>query len=368
MVVIPIFSRLSPWLKVSVLIVVIFASLAGTKFLQISKAIAQAESYPEPSETVKAVTVAQQLWSAEATAVGSVMAIKQVEIRNELAGVVKSIGFKSGETVKEGQLLLELDTETEQANLAAAKADLVLAKKTLARREKLKINRTISAEAIDTARADVARTLATVQSLQKTIIKKKIVAPFAGRVGLTNLQAGSYLQEGTLVTSLQGLERDAYVDFSLPQEAGEIVKIGHPVRLQGVGFAKQEFTGTVVAAESMITNDRTVKLRAVVKDLSSLTQMGQFVDVRVAITPPVLMIMVPVTAVRQASYGAHVYVLQEKEGKLRAFQRGVKTGAITGDAIVIKEGLSVGEKIAADGSFKLREGIIVNVAAVGDVK
>jgi membrane fusion protein (multidrug efflux system) len=354
--------RLSPWLKVSVLIVVIFAALAGTKALQISKAIAQAKSFPEPSETVSAIIVAQQPWSAEASAVGSVAAIQQVEIRNELAGVVKTVGFKSGERVKKGQLLLALDTTTETADLAAAEADLALAQQMLQRREKLKINRTISAEALDTARTDVNRNKARVLALKSTIAKKTILAPFAGRVGLTDLQAGSYLKEGTLVTNLQGLEPDAYVDFSLPQEAGEIVTVGHPITVRNIGLTKQTFTGVIAAAESMITTDRTVKLRALVKNLAPSAQMGQFVDVSVAITPPLPMLMVPITAVRQASYGAHVYVLQEKDGKTRAFQRVVKTGAIANDAIVIESGLVVGEKIAADGAFKLREGVLVNVA------
>lgn len=354
--------KLSPWVKLSLLVVLMLGGLAGVKFLQISAAIAAGAAYPEPSETVNVVVVSQQLWSAEASAVGTVAAIQQVEIRNELAGVVKKLGFLSGESVEKGQLLVALDTTSETADLAGAEADLTLARNILKRREGLQLNRTITAEALDTARADVSRNNARVQTLRNSIAKKTIVAPFAGRVGLTDLQTGAYLKEGTTITSLQGLEPDTYVDFNLPQEAGEIVQVSHPIKVRGVGINKQDFAGSVIARESLVSSDRTVKMRALVKNLATIAKTGQFVDVVVGVTPPLPAIMVPLTAVRQASYGSHVYVLQEKEGKLRAFQRAVKTGAIAGEAVVITDGLQVGEKIAADGAFKLREGVLVNIA------
>jgi membrane fusion protein (multidrug efflux system) len=346
------------WLAVLGVAVGIVGGLSYYKYAQISAAMAA--SFPEPQESVESVRVRSGEWAPTARAVGTVVALRQVELRNELAGSVVEIGFKSGDIVEAGQVLVRFDVRQEQAMLTAAEAEAEMARLTFERRKKLRASQTVSAQELDEAQQQLAANNARVLNLKVGIEKKTITAPFRARVGLTDLQPGAYLDVGSTIAMLQGVGDDAYVDFSLPQDNATSLHPGATVTLSTAQFPGRSVTAEIVAEDATVDgSNRTVRFRTLVKGLGEALRPGAFVDVDAVIGAPQSALFVPLTAVRRAPYGQLVYALVEEDGKLRARQRIVQTGPVQGDDIAILSGLSEGELIAAAGSFKLREGLLV---------
>ena len=201
------------WVAVLLAISATAGGLGYYKYAEISAAIAAAEALPEPQEAVEAVRVRRGEWAASTRAVGTVVALRQVELRNELPGTVVEVGFASGDIVEAGQVLVRLDTSQERAALAAAQAEARLARVVFDRRDRLRSSDAVSALDIDRAREELAAATARVTNFEAGIAKKTLLAPFRARVGLTDLQPGAYLDEGTRIAMLQGVDGDAFVDF-----------------------------------------------------------------------------------------------------------------------------------------------------------
>jgi membrane fusion protein (multidrug efflux system) len=354
--------RFVAWLVVALAMTGVVGALGFYKYGQIQASIAAAAAFPEPQETVEAVRVRQGEWTRTAKAVGTVVALRQVEIRNELAGTVVEVGFASGDIVEAGQVLVRLDARQEQASLAAAQAEAEMARLTFERRQKLKSSQTVSVQDLDTARQAFEAANARALNLQVGIDKKTITAPFRARVGLTDLQPGAYLDEGTSIAMLQGVADDAFVDFALPQDNAAAIQPGSTVTLAGSQIDGGAASADIIAEDASVDGlNRTVRFRALAKGLGETLRPGGFVDVIATVAPPQPSLFVPLTAVRRAPYGQLVYVLAEEEGKLRARQRIVKTGPVQDDEIAVLDGLAEGDLIAGAGSFKLREGLLVQV-------
>jgi membrane fusion protein (multidrug efflux system) len=348
------------WAVVAAGIAGVVCGLGLYKYGQIQTAVAAAAAFPEAQESVEAARVRRGEWTATARAVGTVVALRQVELRNELAGTVVEVGFSSGDIVEAGQVLVRLDTRQEEASLSAAQAEAEMARLTLERRRKLKSSQTVSVQDLDTARQAFEAASARALNLQVGIEKKAITAPFRARVGLTDLQPGAYLDAGTTIATLQGVDEDAFVDFALPQDSAANIRPGSAVTLAAPQIPGGSATAEIIAEDASVDGvNRTVRFRALAKGLGEALRPGGFVDAIAAVAPPQPSLFVPLTAVRRAPYGQLVYVLAEEEGKLRARQRIVKTGPVQGDDIAILEGLAEGDLIAASGSFKLREGLLV---------
>jgi membrane fusion protein (multidrug efflux system) len=332
------------------------------KYLEISAAIAAAQAAPEPREAVEAVRVRRGEWAATTRAVGTVVALRQVEIRNELAGTVVEMGFASGDIVDAGQVLVRLDTREEDASLAAAQAEARLAQVVFDRRDRLRSSPAISELDLDRAREELAAATARVRTLEAVSAKKTLMAPFRARVGLTNLQPGAYLDEGTRIAMLQGVDRDAFVDFSLPQDMAAAIRPGVSVSLSGPQIPGGRVAAEIVAEDASVdATNRAVRFRAIARGLGEKLRPGAFVDVVAVTAPPQPALLVPLTAVRRAPYGEHVFVLVDEDGQSRARQRVVQTGPVQGTDVVITDGLAEGELIAGAGSFKLREGLLVQM-------
>jgi membrane fusion protein (multidrug efflux system) len=343
------------------------AGIAGAlgyyKYSELTRAIAATASVPEPQESVEAVRVRRGEWAQTAKAVGTVVALRQVDMRNELAGTIAEVGFSSGDIVETGQVLVRLDTRQEEADVAAAEAEARLARLTLERREKLQSSSAVSAQDIDKAREDFAAATARVSRLKIGIEKKTIRAPFRARVGLTDLQPGSYLDAGSQIAMLQGVDNDAYVDFSLPQDATAAIRSGVSVQIAAPQIPGGTATARIIAEDATVdSSNRAVRFRALAEGMGEELRPGAFVDVVAVTSPAQPALLVPLTAVRRAPYGEHTFLLVEEQGKLRAHQRIVRTGPVQGSDIVILDGLAEGDLIAAAGSFKLREGLLVRVA------
>jgi membrane fusion protein (multidrug efflux system) len=355
------------WLAVFLGIAGVAGGLGYYKYAEIQTAIAAAAAFPEPRESVEASRVRRGEWTPTANAVGTVVALRQVEVRNELDGSVVEIGFASGDIVEAGQVLVRFDTRLEVASLAAVRAEAELARLTFERRKKLRDSQNISEQALDEARQQLASANARALSLQMGIEKKTITAPFRARVGLTDLQPGAYLDAGSSIAMLQGVGLDAFVDFSLPQDSAAAVRPGATVMLAGPRFPGGGAPAEIIAEDASVDGaNRTVRFRALAKGLGETLRPGAFVDVVATIGSPVPTLLVPLTALRRAPYGELVYLLVEEEGKLRARQRIVKTGPVLGDDVAIREGLAEGDLVAAAGSFKLREGLLVQADAKTD--
>jgi membrane fusion protein, multidrug efflux system len=356
--------RALSWLGVLLAMAGIAGALGYHKYAEISAAMAAASTAPEPQEAVEAVRARRGEWVQTSKAVGTVVALRQVELRSELAGTIAEVNFSSGDVVEAGQVLLRLDTRQEEADLAAAEAAARMARLTLQRREKLRSSPALSAQELDKAREDFAAATARVQSLKIGIDKKTVRAPFRARVGLTDLQPGGYLDTGTSIAMLQGVDDDAYVDFALPQEAAAALATGSSIEILAApipgGVARVE----IIAEDASIdSSDRTVRFRALARGLGDRLRPGAYVDVVAVTSGPHPAVLVPLTAVRRAPYGEHVFVLVEEQGRLRAHQKAVRTGPVQGSDIVVLDGLNEGELIAGAGSFKLRPGLAVSVGS-----
>jgi membrane fusion protein (multidrug efflux system) len=350
------------WAAVVLGVAATAGGLGYYKYLEINAAIAAAEASPEPREAVEAVRVRRGEWAASTRAVGTVVALRQVEIRNELAGTVVEMDFASGDIVEGGQVLVRLDTREEDASLAAAQAEARLAEAIFDRRDRLRSSPAVSALDLDRAREELAAATARASNLEAVIAKKTLVAPFRARVGLTDLQPGAYLDAGTRIAMLQGVDRDAFVDFSLPQDMALAIRPGVSVSLTGPQIPGGSVSAEIVAEDASVdANNRAVRFRAIARGLGDTLRPGAFVDVVALTAPPRPALLVPLTALRRAPYGEHVFALVEEDGQPRARQRVVQTGAVQGTDIVVTEGLAEGELIAGAGSFKLREGLLVEM-------
>lgn len=350
------------WLVVVLAIAGVVSGLGYYKYSEIQTALAAAESFPEPQEAVQAVRVHKGEWTSTARAVGTVVALRQVEIRNELPGTIVEVGFTSGDVVEAGQVLVRFDTRQEEASLAASQAEARLASITFERREKLRSTQAVSAQDLDKAREELEAANARVLALEAGLDKKTILAPFRARVGLTDLQPGAYLEAATPIAMLQGVDADTYIDFSLPQDSAAALGPGAPVTLTGPQITGGAAIATIAAVDASVDgNDRALRFRALATGLGETLWPGAFVDVVAMTAPPQPALFIPLTAVRRAPFGQHVYLLVEEQGQVRARQRIIRTGPVQGDDITVLDGLAEGDLIAAAGSFKLREGLLVQI-------
>lgn len=357
------------WIAVVVLCLLVAAGLGYHKYRQIQAAIAFGASFPEPVEAVEPFIVREELWRPTTSVTGEVVAIRSVVVSNELPGTIAEVDFAAGATVDAGQVLIRLDTSEERAQLAAAQADAEIARLDLARNDKLIASGAASEEARDRAKAQFDAANAVVRRLQAVIDKKTLRAPFAARAGLHELEIGQYLDKGAVIARLIGVSDQVWVDFTLPQEQavlelGEAVQVGLPAhRSTGSGSAAEPFSARVIARDAFVNeNSRNVSFRALAEDTG--LSPGSLVTVEVPLGDARPATLIPVTAVRRSSFGANVFVLHPAEEGARAAARAelrpVKLGSQRGELMVISSGLRPGERVAANGSFKLREGVLVD--------
>jgi membrane fusion protein, multidrug efflux system len=336
--------------------------LAAYKYWSISSQIAQAAAYPEPAEAVQVASVREIEYQPSASSAGTVLAKRFVTLSNRVAGPVESVEFQSGQVVKQGQVLLRLDSGGERAELKSALADIELAQLTVERKRRLVEQRAGSQAELDRAIAEREQAEARAAVLREQIEDRLIRAPFAGRVGLRDVHPGQYLTEGTELTTLESLSKDVDIDFRIPQEVSAQLAVGNQVQLSGGALMA---TATVIAIDARADEaSRNVRVRAEAKGLGDQLKPGSFVDVQVNVGAPQKALAVPLAAVRRAAYGDHVFLVgapKDKDKGPRAEQRFVRTGAAVGQDIVILQGLALSDRVATTGAFKLREGALLNI-------
>ena len=344
-------------------LILVASFLAGTKYSQITSMIAAGKAAIQPSDTVSTFVAKREQWRPVVTSVGSVAAVQGVTLSNEVAGIVSRVAFESGVTVAAGDVLVELDSSTEQAQLHAAEASADLARINLDRARDLREKQTISASELDTAEAQAKQANAQVENLRAFVAKKTLRAPFAGRLGIRQINLGQYLVAGTAIVTLQSLD-PIYADFYLPQQSLASAAVGQDVTVTSDADPAHPRQGkvTAIAAEVEIAT-RNVKIQATLANTDGMLRPGMFVNVSIYQSEQRNVVIIPSTAILYAAYGNSVYVIEKaKEGDgLVANQHFVRLGETRGDFVEIVQGLEADVQVVTSGAFKLRNGAPVNV-------
>ena len=344
----------------------LIALLGFLKFSQISMLMnfgAQMQKAGPPPEVVSTRVADEQTWEHTLNAVASVVSAKGVALANDAAGVVSGIHFDSGQTVKQGQVLVELDARVERAQLASTRARRELAGSEAQRSQNLFKSGSIAQAQVDTDVAQSKSLSAEESSLQAQIDRKIIRAPFSGKLGIRQVNLGQYLAPGTTVSVLESADAD-YVDFTLPQENLPLLHAGMTVRATPEGVKAEPIEGQISAVDPTIDpQTRAVKIRARFAAEDQF-RPGMFLRVAVVLPEKDKVVAIPLTSVMHASYGDSVFVVGEKpgpDGKPRkvAEQKFVKLGDQRGDFVAVNEGLKAGEEVVTAGAFKLRNGLPV---------
>lgn len=344
-------------------IVGVGGALALWKDASIARAEAAASNQPEPIEAVTAAIAEARDHRETTTSIGTVLALRSVALRNELAGTVRQVSMRPGQIVDSGTVLIALDVSIEEAELGALEAQRVLTETVLARQNRLIGERATTQTAVDRARAERDVVLAQIARTQAVIERKTIRAPFRARVGISDVHPGQYLQEGTILTTLQGVDDAMHVDFDVSQEVARTLRNGDVVTISP-GANVPPLQARIVAVDSRVDpTTRNAAVRARIANVNHTVTPGASVRVRVPVGPSRKAIAVPVSALRKGPAGDHVFVIAEDQnGQTRVSVRPVRAGTVIEDEVLIVEGLEAGEQVATSGSFKLRESALVAIA------
>ncbi len=350
-----------------VIVLILVGTLAGIKGLQFKTMFAQGANFVPPPETVTTTEAKQDTWQPTLTAVGSVAAVQGVVLGAEMSGAVKNIAFESGATVRAGDLLVELDSSVEQAQLRSAMASADLARLNLERARELREKKMMSQADLDSAEAQAKQANAQIDNIRAVIAKKAIRAPFAGRTGIRQINLGQFLDNGAAVVTLQSLD-PVYVNFSLPQQDLAQLGVGMAVRVTTDAFPGQNFEGKLTAINPEVDAvTRNVRLQATLANPAGKLRPGMYVNVAAVLSQMEQVLMIPATAVLYAPYGDSVFVVEDKKdektgatGKVLN-QKFVRLGKTRGDFVVVTSGLEAGQTIVTTGVFKLRNGMSVVV-------
>ncbi|HEY7774306.1 MAG TPA: efflux RND transporter periplasmic adaptor subunit [Marinagarivorans sp.] len=353
------------WITVAGLLILVFV-LAGLKGWQF-KAMADAgASMAPPAEVVSSAQVRTERWEQRRRSVGSIEAVRGVTLTADFSGRVDKILFSSGAEVAKGDLILQQNVDSEEAQLRAAQANLALAKANLERSKELLAKRVVSQSQYDAADAEYKAAQADVENVEVAIEKKSIKAPFDGRLGIRKVNLGQDIQQGEAIVTLQTAD-SMLVNFNLPQQDLAVLELGLAVRLKTDAVPGHVYTGKVTAINPEVNaRSRNVLVQALLDNDNQRLLPGMFASVEVILPKQRNVIAIPATAVRYATYGDSVFVLNEQtneagEKTLMATQQFVQLGEARGDFVEVLEGLDKGAVVATAGLFKLRNGAPVAV-------
>lgn len=325
-----------------------------------------------PPATVTATVARYQAWQPQLAAVGSLRAVRGVDVTTEMAGLVRDIAFRSGQDVKAGQLLVELNADTDKAQLAALEASAELAKTVYDRDRAQYEIKAIAKAQLDADAADLKSKLAQVAQQTALVAKKTIRAPFAGRLGITTVNPGQYLNPGDTIVTLQTVD-PIYVDFYLPQQQLGQLAIGQSVIVETNAYSGRTFTGKILSINPKVdTNTRNVQIEALVDNHDRKLLPGMYANVKVDAGAGQRYLTLPQTAITYNPYGATVFVVkngneQSAQGNARGKQTQGKTlpvaqqvfvtpGPTRGDQVAVTKGIAEGTQVVTSGQLKLKNG------------
>lgn len=345
------------YLIVIVLLLVLFGSIGGYLFKRFS-AFANMDFAPPPV-TIAVSPARAEVWDNTLSAVGTIQAVRGVELTSETSGEITSILFDSGDQVTAGQTLVVLNDEVEQASRQNQIASLELAQILFDRDSALVRQKSIPQTQFDRSRADLERARAQLAETEARLANKSIEAPFAGTMGIRRVDVGDYLSPGTVIATLQD-HSELEIDFTVPARYAPQLKAGLTVDVRVDGFDDRVFSAEVTAIDARIdANTRNVLLRARLTDAEGLIP-GMFAVLEVDLGEKQQVVTIPETAMTYALQGNTVYVLAElEEGGLTANARVVRAGKVVDGRVAVLEGLTAGERVVSVGQNKLYRGVRV---------
>lgn len=355
-------------------VLVVVLALAAYKGFTIYQQV-QMFSAPQPAISVDAATATEQPWQSRLPAIGTLKAFQGVDLTVEVGGTVQRVLFSSGEQVTVQQPLIQMDSDVEQAILATAQAELGLARVEYERGSSLVKRQSISKSEFDRLAASLQKANASVAQLQAQLAKKRIVAPFAGTIGIRQVDVGDYLASGTTIATLQDLSK-LFVDFFLPEQAVPKLAIDERVRFSVAAYPNEVFEGQIVAINPKVEDTtRNVQVRAMLVNPEHKLLPGMFANLEVLLPGEQQVIVLPEAAITYTLYGNSVYVISEKknedgqvikddkgQAELMVKRRFVETGERRAGQVVISKGLQAGEQVVSAGQLKLDDDAHVSIA------
>jgi membrane fusion protein (multidrug efflux system) len=347
-------------------VVIVVAGLGFVKYKQIQTAIAQGSSFAPPPDAVTTVIANTETWPSTLDVIGTTAAIQGVTVSADLPGVIDKIHFESGQTVHAGDVLVELDTRQERAQLTAAESDRDLARINYGRDQELVKEGVVPRTQFDTSFAQQKSTEAKVGEIKAMIDRKTIKAPFTGILGIRQINLGQYLAAGQAIVSLQALN-PIYVNFGVPQQQSSLVTVGRTLQLTSDDVPGVEFKGRVNAIDSVVNEaTRNIQVQATLANPGGKLRPGMFVQVALGLGASRNVITLPASAINYAPYGDSVFVVADlKDPKGKSYrgvrQQFVKVEGSRGDQVAVISGLKPGDEVVSAGVFKLRNGAAVQV-------
>lgn len=347
-------------------VIAVVAGLGFFKYRQIQTAIAMGSSFAPPPSAVTTVVAKSETWPSTLDVIGTTAAIQGVTVSADLPGTVAKINFESGQSIHAGDVLVELDTREERAQLAAAESDRDLAKINYDRDQQLVKEGVVARMQSDNSYAQQKSTEAKVGEIKATIQRKTIRAPFSGVLGIRQINLGQYLAAGAAIVSLQALN-PIYVNFGVPQQQAPLVTTGRLLELTSDDVPGVEFKGRVTAIDSVVNEaTRNLQVQATLPNPGGKLRPGMFVQVQLGLGSSNKVIPLPASAINYAPYGDSVFVVTDlKDPKGKSYrgvrQQFVKVEGSRGDQVGVISGINPGEEIVSSGVFKLRNGAAVQV-------
>ena len=349
------------------LVAAIVGGLGFVKYRQMETAIAMNSNFQVPATSVTTVVAKRETWPSTLSVVGTAAAIQGVTVSADLPGTVDKIHFASGQSVHEGDILVELDTRQERAQLANVEAQRELAWVQYERSEQLVKAGVIAKSEFDNAAAQRKSTEAQVNEIKAAISRKTIHAPFSGVLGIRQISLGQYLAAGQAIVSLQSLN-PIYVNFGVPQQDTAKMSIGRGVKVTDQDLPGLSFSGKITALDSVINEQtRNIQIQATLHNPGNKLRPGMYVQVELPLGTPRDVIPLPASAINYAPYGDSVFVVTDlKDEKTGKTYRGVRQQVVKiqgsrGDQVAIISGLNPGDEVVSAGAFRLRNGTPVEV-------
>ncbi|MEP5568170.1 MAG: efflux RND transporter periplasmic adaptor subunit [Halioglobus sp.] len=345
------------YLTVIVLLIVIFGGIAGYLYDKF-QTLANTDFTPPPT-LVTATTAKVETWPVTLEAVGTIRAARGANLAAETSGEIIAISVKSGQQVEAGQLLLTLNDSVEQASKKRQQANVVLAEQLYKRDASLIKQKSIPQSQYDRSRADLDAAIATLAETEARLDNKRIVAPFAGSIGIIEVKTGDYIESGTSITTLQDLT-ELEVDFSVPARYFSNLRAGLKIELR-TAASGQVFDATLEAMDVAVDKaTRNLALRARVIESNGLLP-GMFAQLLIDLDQPLELVTVPETAVTYSLQGNTIYLIEEGPDGLTVNPRVVETGAVVNGRIAVTTGLALGDRVVSVGQNKLYRGARVTL-------
>lgn len=327
-------------------------------------------SAPRPPVTIAAEEAKTETWQPVIAGIGTLQAADGIDITPQVGGTVQKMFFDSGAMVKAGDVLVQLDTATDEAELRSLKAQLVNAEADLVRKTKVFEKGFVARADLDAVQALRDQLAANAERVEAQMKLKTVTAPWDGQVGLRSISVGSYVAPGQKITWLQKVDK-VFADFAVTESDFGRIKPGQKVKARFVAWPDQEFDGEITTADARVSNEsRTITVRAVLPNPDNKLLPGMYANIEVAAGDMVDVVTVPQTAVTFSLYGDTIYAVvpakqldpNAKDDEFAAERRFVKTGTVRNGRIAVTKGVAVGDKVVTAGQNKVEQGakVVVN--------